>query len=404
MTSKRQVTQNTNPTNPNSTKAARKAATLAAKRLTKDEEKTVIYIIRHMYRGMVLMKTALKSFFKFWGLAPRCKDTSEYLYKLIDYNEIIPNFISLTPSQIPVDNETIKKAISARNAICHGNLPVIYRKWEEFLSALIDVTIMIGDFSLCTEFRRVQSHLTSHLLGSSPFIQPHTVSLTTIFTSLESESKTDKWTNIKKSAAIAISSILFDILMGDLAPVCNKFIDDNHIRKEWTSELDAYADSVVILNCSLDSFVVPPIITNDNELESRLERAMQGRHAVCHDKYEDILENYEMYLEDWIIFATAVHADKTASKIQNVLNNLIAARSLARLRVKYLKSPYMPYRRRLVFVNDNKRLSNHWNITRTGKWVLRNSLRLRRKSPQSVPAFGVFHRKKLTRKVQRILD
>ena len=409
MTGKRQTTQvnlasTQSVTHSTKTTPTRKAARLAARRLTKEEEGKAIYITRHMFRGMVLLKTALKTFFKYWGLAPRCEDTSEYLYKLIDYNEIIPNFISSTATQILVDNQTIRKAISARNAICHGNLPVTYRDWEEFLDALIDVTTMIGDFSLCTEFRRVQSHLISHLRGSSPAIQPLTVSLTTIFTSLESEPKTGMWTNVKKSAAIAISSILFDILIKDLAPVGKTFIDDNKIRKEWTSELDAYADSIVILQSSLDSFIVHPSISSEKELECMLDRAMQGRHAVCHDKYEDVLKNCEKYLQDWITFADAVHADEAASKIQKILNNLIAARSLARLRVKYLKSPPMRHQRRLIFLNGNKNLSNNSNTNRTGKWVTRNSLSIRGKSTKTLPAFADFHRKTLIRKVRRTMD
>jgi hypothetical protein len=131
---------------------------------------------------------------------------------------------------------------------------------------------------------------------------------------------------------------------------------------------------------------------------------MQGRHAVCHDKYEDVLKNYEKYLQDWITFAVAVHADEAALKIQKILNNLIAARSLARLRVKYLKSPPMRHQRRLIFLNGKKNRSNNSNTNRTGKWVIRNSLSIRGKSTKSLPAFADFHRKKLIRKVRRTMD
>lgn len=382
-----------------------KQARLAKRRLTKGDEAKAIYIGRHMFRCVILLKSSLKSFLNSWGLDPRCEDTSEYLKKLMDYNETIPNFISLTPGQITADNTTIKNAISARNAVCHGNLPVLFREWEAFIHALIEVTIMIGDMTLCTEFRRVLNHLTSYFSKQSARVEPYVVPLGDIFKSLESDLNPGKWTKVKKCAAVSIANILFDVLIKELAPACRTFIDANEIREEWTSELDVYENSKLILESSPQNFVVPPAAQNETDMMDQLDKAMDGRHAVSHDQYKNILNNWQEYLESWISLAIAIHDDGAAKKIQEVLDLLMAARSAARRQMKYVLSPPVGTRRRFVYVSENNYLPSKQGrgLNRKGKWILRNTLWMKSKRQMPAPCIGIF-KNRLKKKARKTME
>ncbi|EFX62836.1 hypothetical protein DAPPUDRAFT_336367 [Daphnia pulex] len=87
---------------------------LANNRLSGNEEQQAVETCKHLHRCLMLLRGEIKVFLASWGLAPRRdEDTSTMLRNLIDYNEIIPTFISLTPNRVEIDKRTLLKAVYA---------------------------------------------------------------------------------------------------------------------------------------------------------------------------------------------------------------------------------------------------------------------------------------------------
>jgi hypothetical protein len=55
--------------------------------------------------------------------------------------------------------------------------------------------------------------------------------------------------------------------MQEVAPFLTKFVDENEIRDNWTSDMDAYAHTNLLLDhCSMENFVVPADVKDESEL------------------------------------------------------------------------------------------------------------------------------------------
>ena len=86
----------------------------------------------------------------------------------------------------------------------------------------------------------------------------------------------------------------------------------------------------------MDDFVIPPGINDEAEFRRLLKRTMDGRHAVCHDQYANIIDNWPTFLKDFIDLLIAVHRPEAAQRIQVKLNLLLAARQKAKNRFRLL--------------------------------------------------------------------
>jgi hypothetical protein len=76
-----------------------------------------------------------------------------------------------------------------------------------------------------------------------------------------------------------------------LAPYVRDFIDENKIRDQWNWNNDVYGHTNLLQDQSCtDDFVIPLGIDDESELRWLLEKAMDGRHAVCHDEYANIID------------------------------------------------------------------------------------------------------------------
>ena len=298
-----------------------KTQKLAAKRLTRNEEKRGKFIVKHLMRGLSLLKPNLVDFIRSWGL-PQWKgdDGSKIMKRMIAYNKEIPHFMSSTSSSVEINIGILRKAIYGRNKTCHGELPVVLREWKPILRAWIKVSVLIGANSLAKRFRKMM-----RALGTANPPKPYTVSFETIFMSVFSE-RTDKWTEGKRCAAIAIGYVLSDVF-GDVAECARNFIDSNFIRANWTSKMDAYEYGKMILDqCCVDDFVVPPGTADETDLIQKLKRVMDGRNAVSHDQYRNIFYNWERYLNDAVYFLVAIRCPVAAARVQLRLDQLIAAK------------------------------------------------------------------------------
>ena len=320
---------------------------LADSRLTPEQETEAIYKCKHMYRCLVLLRQKIEEFFVSWGLSPLPEqDTSELLYEMIYHNERIPNFVSSNPNFKENDKKTLLMAIKGRNKLCHGILSVVFREWHSILLAWIEVAKMIGADSLAIEIGK-----TLNLL-SNPFKtneKPYTVRPSIIFKSLASE-RTKKWTKSKRAAAICLSNYLYDIFMQEVAPFVTKFVDENEIRDNWTSDMDVHSHTNLLLdNCSMDNFVVPADVKDESELRHLLEKAMNGRHAICHDQYQNVLDNWPIYLKDFVSLLTAIHYPEAAERVQEKLDFLTAKQQKAN-RIRPRPSPELgsSYRKSLI--------------------------------------------------------
>ncbi|EFX80507.1 hypothetical protein DAPPUDRAFT_318630 [Daphnia pulex] len=366
---------------------------LALKRLTHGQEKKAILITKNLARALFLFKRELKHFLKSWGLAPRkLQDTSTLLKKMIDYNQQIPDFFGKTKRRVEVDTATLLKATYGRNAVFHGNLPFVLRDWKKFLRAWITVANMIGAKSLAQKLRKMMTRLLS-----SHRRQPYTVSKNTIFMSVASE-ETTKWTSSKGSAAIAIGHIVFDTFLQDVTPNLRTFVDSNKIRPNWTSVLDAYELSNIILDkCSADCFFVPPGTQDEDELIRRLEEAMEGRHAVSHDMQENIFYNWEQHLKDCVYILTAIHCPDAAARVQKRLDQLTTSRDQAKKQFSALTARRVTtVHRSFLQAKKSPQLKG-----KPGKWPRPNSRWLKGMCPSQT--IGDAFRFRLKNKVQKIL-
>ena len=310
---------------------------LAARRLTPDEEKETIYKCKHLVRCLVLLRRKLIKFLKSWGIDV-CPDddVSDLLKTIRDYNRSIRNFLSLTPNCIEADSEILRKAIFGRNKVCHGNLPEVHREWKGILEAWIKVSLLIGASSLATEMNNTLTYLKSTPSVSAPSSKPaFTISPVIIFQCLAAEGS--GWTKSKETAAIALAHYILDIVFEDLAPHVRDFIDENKIRDQWDSNIDVHAHTNLLQEqCCMDDFVIPPGINDEAEFRRLLKTAMDGRHAVCHDQYANIIDNWPMFLKDFIDLLIAVHRPEAAQRIQVKLNLLLSARQKAKNRFRLL--------------------------------------------------------------------
>lgn len=367
---------------------------LALNRLTHGQEKKAILITKNLSRALLLFKRELTQFLKSWGLAPRKKeDTSALLKKMIDFNKQIPNFFGTTKRRVEVETATLLKATYGRNAVFHGILPVVRREWQQFLRAWITVADMIGAKSLAQKLRKMKTRLLS-----SHGRRPYTVSKNTIFMSMASE-ETTKWTSSKRSAAIAIGHIVFDTFLHDVAPNLRTFVDSNKIRANWTSVLDAYELSKLILNkCSADCFFVPPGTQDEDELIRRLEEAMEGRHAVSHDKQENVYYNWEQHLKDCVYILTAIHCPEAAARVQKRLDQLTKSRDQAKKQFSALTARRVTtVHRSFLQAKKSPQLKG-----KPGKWPRPNSRWLKGMCPSQT--IGDAFRFRLKNKVQKILQ
>jgi hypothetical protein len=386
------VTEQQNRNGARTGKLSRKQK-LALNRLTHGQEKKAILITKNLARALLLFKRELTQFLKSWGLAPRKKeDTSALLKKMIDFNKQIPNFFGTTKRRVEVDTATLRKANHGRNAVFHGILPVVRREWQQFLRAWIAVANMIGAKSLAQKLRKMMTRLLS-----SHGRRPYTVSKNTIFMSMASE-QTTKWTSSKRSAAIAIGHIVFDTFLQNVAPNLRTFIDSNNIRANWTSVLDAYELSKLILDkCSADCFFVPPGTQDEDELITRLEEAMEGRHAVSHDKQENVFYNWEQHFKDCVYILTAIHCPDAAARVQKRLDRLTAARDQANQQFSALTARRVPtVHRSFLQAKKSPQLKG-----KPGKWPRPNSRWLKGMCPSQT--IGDAFRFRLKNKVHKIL-
>ncbi len=368
---------------------------LALKRLTRGQEKKAILITKNLARALFLLKRELTQFLKSWGLAS-CKrqDTSTILKKMIDYNQQIPNFFATTRGRVEVDRATLLKAINGRNTVFHGNLPVVWRHWQQFLRAWIKVANMVEAKSLAKKLRKMMK-----ILLSSHGRRPYTVSQDTIFMSAASE-QTAKWTSSKESAAIAIGHIVFDTFLEDVAPYLRTFIDSNKIRANWTSELDAYwLTNLILDNCSADCFIIPPGTPDEPELIRRLERAMDGRHAVSHDEHENVFYNWEQQLKDCVYILTAIHCPDAAARVQTRLDSLVTSRDQANKQFSAFTARHFPViRSHRSFLQAKK---SPLLKGKPGNWSRPNSRWLKGKCRSQT--IGAAFRCRLKNKAQKIL-
>ena len=298
---------------------------LAARRLTRNEEKRATFIAKHLMRALFLLKPKLVDFLRSWGL-PQWKgeDASKIMKRIIDYIREIPHIMSTTRYSVEENIAIIRKAIFGRNKTCHGELPVVLREWKPILRAWIRLSYLIGANSLVKRLRKMM-----RTLGTANPPKPYTVSFETIFMSVFSE-RTDKWTEAKRCAAIAIGHVLYDAFLGDVADCARNFIDSNSIRANWTSEMDFYEYGNLILDqCCVDDFVVPPGTADETDLFQKLKRVMDGRNAVSHDQYRNIFYNWERYLNDAVYFLIAIRCPVAASRVQSRLDQLFAAKAKA---------------------------------------------------------------------------
>jgi hypothetical protein len=51
---------------------------------------------------------------------------------------------------------------------------------------------------------------------------------------------------------------------------------------------------------------------------------MNGRHAICHDQYQNVLDNWPIYLKDFVSFLTAIHCPEASERVQEKLDFLTA--------------------------------------------------------------------------------
>lgn len=358
---------------------------LANNRLSRNEEQQAVETCKHLHRCLMLLRGEIKVFLASWGLAPRKdEDTSTMLRNLIDYNEIIPTFISLTPNRVEIDKRTLLKAVYARNATCHGNLPAVLRERQSFLLAWIEVAIMIGAHSLATRFRRTLNLLNDpSQSGKKAFTVPPYI----IFQSLASE-RTRKWTKTKEAAAISLNSHLFDVVVEELGPSLNQFIKANRLRDDWSSTMDVYKDKNLLLDdCCVETFVVPHGTTNQEELINRLEKAIDGRHAVCHDEHRHVIDNWPTYLTDFVFLLTAIDCPSAATRVQAKLDLLLTERDKAN--ATPLPSSQFAFRHR--------RSLSVGKPPQAGQWIRRKSMWLKRSPPSILGAASRKVLKKMTK-------
>jgi len=360
-------------------KNLRRLQKLAHSRLSRHEEQQAVETCKHLHRCLLLLRGEIKDFLLSWGLAPRRdEDTSTMLRTLIDYNKRIPNFISLTSNRIEIDTKTILTAVYARNKICHGNLPAVLREFQSFLLAWIEVAIMIGTHSLATRFRQTLNLLNDpSQSGKKAFTVPPYI----IFQSLASE-RTRKWTKNQEAAAISHNHHLFDIVVEELGPSLNLFIKENRLRDDWSSNMDVYADRNLLLdNCCPETFVVPHGTTDEEELRDRLEKTMDGRHAICHDEHRNVTDNWPTYLTDFVFLLTAIDCPGAATRVQAKLDLLLTERD------KAYKTPLptsqFAFRRRSHSVAKAPMTGKP---PQGGQWIRRNSMWLKRSPPSVIGA------------------
>lgn len=77
----------------------------------------------------------------------------------------------------------------------------------------------------------------------------------------------------------------------------------------------------------------------------RLEGAMQGRHAVSHDQYENIFYNWEKYFNDCIVLLISIHCPRAAARVQSRLDSLLAVRKRAQNQMSAIDA-HVPIHRR----------------------------------------------------------
>jgi hypothetical protein len=301
---------------------------LEARRLTPDEEKEAIYICKKLFRCLVLLRRELIEYLNSWGIdVLPDEDTSDLLRKLRDCNQSLPKFLSATPNSIEDDTKTLGKAILGRNKLCHGNLPAVRREWTEILSAWIQVSLLIEAKSLVTEIRKTLTYLKFN--PASPSSKPFSIPPLLIFQRLATE-RTQQWTKSKELSAIALAHHVFDILIEDVAPYVRDFIDENQIRDQWNSEIDVFGHTILLEDeCCMDDFVFPPGIEDESELRQLLEKAMDGRNAVCHDQHAKIIDKWPIFLKDFINLLLAIHRPEAAQRVQIKLDVLLSERQKA---------------------------------------------------------------------------
>jgi hypothetical protein len=104
----------------------------------------------------------------------------------------------------------------------------------------------------------------------------------------------------------------------------------------------------------MENVVVPTDVKDESELRDLLEKAMNGRHAICHDQYQNVLDNWPIYLKDFVSFLTTIHCPEAAERVQDKLDFLTAKQQKSN-RIQPRPSPELGSSFRKSLIKKTKR-------------------------------------------------
>lgn len=132
--------------------------------LTAEEEAIAIGITNESFNVMTsFLAPTLREFLDSRGLIKRRSTIDCYLYLKTLIKAYKNNKNLFTPNIGASQKQLLKDAMEGRNAICHGDLHDILTKWEVFLKAWIDVSILIGNSTAAGEIEKVLTHLQAKM-------------------------------------------------------------------------------------------------------------------------------------------------------------------------------------------------------------------------------------------------
>lgn len=132
--------------------------------------------------------------------------------------------------------------------------------------------------------------------------------------------KNQQMTPEEEAIAITLTNELFSTMTSNLAPALRDFLDSKNLIKR-SSTIDAYLYMKTLIKTYKRNSQL--FATSDETSQSKmLQKAMNGRNAICHGDLHDILSEWEAFLTSWIKVSILMNNPTSADEIGKVLDNL----------------------------------------------------------------------------------
>lgn len=207
-----------------------------------------------------------------------------------------------------ITSATFRKAINARNDICHLKYLSLSEHWKQYTSVWRTLCLSIGNPEAAVKVQVIYNFLIMREYRGA--IENQVFLLTS--------------QDYNVNVGFGLGCILFGCLTKYVAPSLRNFLIDEKNQSTSTA-LDAFDNLKHVISeqkCDSNYLSKGGDIRNDIAL---LKLSMKARNNSCHGFFSLVFQYWENYLEAWIQLMEIINARTASAEMQGILETLMTS-------------------------------------------------------------------------------